>query len=201
MQDARRGSFPGRPGGCRYRIRAAAHCPITAPERSSVCGAARHTCSTECFRLPFRPSQTRIATGVMSRLPWCSDPVPGVLPVPSHIPARRVRYPPQPGIPEPWEPVLQLFGAPTPAPRREPNPSRLPLEEESHHCRDDGLRALRELCVGEICRGMRHEEKGVVREPPLLGHRPPRHLEGFGHDRRGRDARLLQEDAVEHTAR
>ena len=67
--------------------------------------------------------------------------------------------------------------------------------------RRDGLCSLGQFRVGEIRRGMRHKKKGIIREAPLAGHGPPRHVEGLGYDGGGRHARLLHEDAVEHTAR
>ena len=51
----------------------------------------------------------------------------------------------------------------------DPPPRRalpLPREQESRHRRRDRLRARRELGLGEIRDGVRHEEEPVVRERP-----------------------------------
>src|SRR5262245_39901342 len=77
----------------------------------------------------------------------------------------------------------------------------LTLQEELRHFGDDGAGALVELGFRQVCDRMGHHQEAVGGQAPLDRHGPSGLLEHVGHDRGGRNAGLLEHDAVEHTAR
>ncbi len=76
-----------------------------------------------------------------------------------------------------------------------------PAEQEAQHRRQDRLRLTGQFGRGRAGHGVRDQREGVVVGAMRLRSGPAVGDEEIGADHRGRDTALLQEDAVEHTAR
>jgi len=76
-----------------------------------------------------------------------------------------------------------------------------PADQEAQHRRQDRLCLMGQFSGVGTCHGMGDQCEGVVGGAMRLRRGPAVGDEEIGADHRGRDAPLLQEDAVEHTAR
>jgi hypothetical protein len=74
-------------------------------------------------------------------------------------------------------------------------------EQDIDDLRHDLASALIELVLGKIGDGVRHGQVLIIRHTPGLSHRPAGGMEDIGDNGRCRDAMLLKQNAVEHTAR